>query len=190
MLSLAENVSRESKPARKNWQGGHCADWTDERVQLLKRLWNEGLSASQIAREPGGLTRGAICGKIHRMGLPARRLAFVRVRGLNSVKRERKPRPLAWNSPDAVAARKAIAAKRRDDLDSIEVVELTAEQSATAVPFMQLGPNTCRWPLGDPRDLSAMRFCGAAPAGGPYCVHHHRMAYVKPEKKIYVPKGY
>src|SRR5215472_5734064 len=43
--------------------------WTDERVELLKKLWSDGLSASQIAAELGGITRNAVIGKVHRLGL-------------------------------------------------------------------------------------------------------------------------
>lgn len=46
--------------------------WTDERVETLKRMWNEGQSASQIAKEIGGVTRNAVIGKVHRLGLSNR----------------------------------------------------------------------------------------------------------------------
>ena len=46
--------------------------WTDERVDQLKSLWTEGLSASQIARALGGVTRNAVIGKVHRLGLAGR----------------------------------------------------------------------------------------------------------------------
>ena len=46
--------------------------WTDERVELLKKLWAEGLSASQIAGRLGGVTRNAVIGKVHRLGLSGR----------------------------------------------------------------------------------------------------------------------
>ena len=46
--------------------------WTDERVELLKKLWADGLSASQIAAELGGITRNAVIGKVHRIGLTPR----------------------------------------------------------------------------------------------------------------------
>src|SRR6202044_3882368 len=46
--------------------------WTDERVEQLKSLWTEGLSASQIARVLGGVTRNAVIGKVHRLGLAGR----------------------------------------------------------------------------------------------------------------------
>src|SRR5215469_1253871 len=46
--------------------------WTDERVETLKKLWTDGLSASQIAAELGGITRNAVLGKVHRLGLSGR----------------------------------------------------------------------------------------------------------------------
>ena len=46
--------------------------WTDERVERLKTLWSEGLSASQIATELGAVTRNAVIGKVHRLGLSGR----------------------------------------------------------------------------------------------------------------------
>lgn len=46
--------------------------WTDERVEVLKKMWGEGQSASQIAKELGGVTRNAVIGKVHRLGLSNR----------------------------------------------------------------------------------------------------------------------
>ncbi len=46
--------------------------WTDERVEILKTMWSEGKSASQIAKELGGVTRNAVIGKVHRLGLSNR----------------------------------------------------------------------------------------------------------------------
>ncbi|MCX7889834.1 MAG: GcrA cell cycle regulator [Rhodobacteraceae bacterium] len=46
--------------------------WTDERVELLKKMWTDGQSASQIAKELGGVTRNAVIGKVHRLGLSNR----------------------------------------------------------------------------------------------------------------------
>ena len=47
-------------------------NWSDDRVEQLKTLWTEGLSASQIARALGGVTRNAVIGKVHRLGLAGR----------------------------------------------------------------------------------------------------------------------
>jgi len=49
-------------------------NWTDERVERLKRLWSEGLSASQIAAQLGGVSRNAVIGKVHRLNLPSAKL--------------------------------------------------------------------------------------------------------------------
>lgn len=49
--------------------------WTDERVEVLKKMWGEGQSASQIAKELGGVTRNAVIGKVHRLGLSNRNAA-------------------------------------------------------------------------------------------------------------------
>src|SRR3954464_10249800 len=53
-------------------RGTLTMSWTDERVELLKKLWADGLSASQIAAELGGVTRNAVIGKVHRLGLAGR----------------------------------------------------------------------------------------------------------------------
>jgi len=51
---------------------GTDMSWTDERVETLKKMWGEGQSASQIAKELGGVTRNAVIGKVHRLGLSNR----------------------------------------------------------------------------------------------------------------------
>lgn len=47
-------------------------EWTEDRVEILRALWGEGLSARQIAENLGGVTRNAVIGKAHRMGLSTR----------------------------------------------------------------------------------------------------------------------
>jgi GcrA cell cycle regulator len=51
---------------------GSSMSWTDERVELLKKLWSDGLSASRIAAQLGGITRNAVIGKVHRLRLSGR----------------------------------------------------------------------------------------------------------------------
>ncbi|WP_136439904.1 GcrA family cell cycle regulator [Pacificoceanicola onchidii] len=62
--------------------------WTDERVELLKKMWGEGQSASQIAKELGGVTRNAVIGKVHRLGLSNRATSA----GAAPAKAEAKPK--------------------------------------------------------------------------------------------------
>ncbi len=63
--------------------------WTNERVELLKKLWGDGLSASQIAGELGGVTRNAVIGKVHRLGLSGR------AKSTSSSAKPRRPRTAA-----------------------------------------------------------------------------------------------
>ena len=62
----------ESAALHVEKQGFWTMSWTDERVERLKKLWADGLSASQIAAELGGVSRNAVIGKVHRLNLPGR----------------------------------------------------------------------------------------------------------------------
>ena len=66
--------------------------WTDERVDTLKKLWLDGLSASQIAKQLGGVTRNAVIGKVHRLGLSGRATPSQPTR--TAYKAPRPPRPV------------------------------------------------------------------------------------------------
>ncbi len=76
--------------------------WTDERVETLKRMWSEGQSASQIAKELGGVTRNAVIGKVHRLGLSNRDEAEAEAPAPEPAKPEAKAKPAA--APKAKAA--------------------------------------------------------------------------------------
>jgi len=73
--------------------------WTDDRVEILKKMWGEGQSASQIAKELGGVTRNAVIGKVHRLGLSNRTTA-----GAATAKAEPKAAPKAKVAPKAKPA--------------------------------------------------------------------------------------
>lgn len=66
--------------------------WTDERVEILKKMWGEGKSASVIAKELGGVTRNAVIGKVHRLGLSNRTAAAP---AANTAEPAAKPKPAA-----------------------------------------------------------------------------------------------
>ena len=55
--------------------------WTDERIDRLKAMWAEGSTASQIAEDLGGVSRNAVIGKAHRLGLESRPSPVKRGRG-------------------------------------------------------------------------------------------------------------
>lgn len=175
-------------------------NWTDERVERLKRLWAEGLSASQIAAQLGGVSRNAVIGKVHRLNLPGRVKAGGPATTTRAPKRPAAATPAA--RPTTFAARPAAAASASAaptnrpvsrpaniisssdsmDLTVLEPVELTpvndrAMPQARRLVLTELTERTCKWPVGDPLKED-FHFCGAeACDGSPYCKYHARMAY-------------
>ncbi len=147
--------------------------WTDERVELLKKLWADGLSASQIAGELGGITRNAVIGKVHRLGLSGRAKS-----PSSSAPRPRKARPASHMvrvSRPAVRGNTALAYDYEAEAEP-ELIEavIPLEQRRTLV---QLTDATCRWPVGDPGSTDFF-FCGGqTKEDGVYCTHHSRVAY-------------
>ena len=91
--------------------------WTDERVELLKKMWGEGQSASQIAKELGGVTRNAVIGKVHRLGLSNRTTGASKPAAEAKEKPAAKaapktaPKPAAAPQPKTEPARPAAAAE-------------------------------------------------------------------------------
>lgn len=151
--------------------------WTDERVELLKKLWNDGLSASQIAAELGGITRNAVIGKVHRLGLSGRAKAPAA-----AAPRQRKPRTAAMMLRVARPALRGNTVLARLPAYEVEY-EADPEITAEIVPIGQrcslldLSECKCRWPIGDPGTADFF-FCGGTTAEGlPYCTHHARIAY-------------
>lgn len=151
--------------------------WTDERVELLRKLWTDGLSASQVAAELGpGITRNAVIGKIHRLGL-AERAKTASAPRPRVAKTPRQPQP-RMNSGGAhgnlalAFAPHALVAPRLAPEE--EVVIPMSER----VTLMELRESMCRWPMGDPT-TSEFRFCGckSTVGNGPYCAYHSRIAY-------------
>lgn len=152
--------------------------WTDERVELLRKLWAEGLSASQVAAELGaGITRNAVIGKIHRLGLAER----AKTASTPRPRAARAPRPAQPRSNGgAVHGNLAVAfaphahVAPRVVVEEEEVVIPLSER----VTLMELRESMCRWPMGDPT-TPEFRFCGGKSpvGGGPYCAYHSRVAY-------------
>jgi GcrA cell cycle regulator len=160
--------------------------WTDDRVEILKRLWTEGLSASQIAKQLGGVTRNAVIGKVHRLGLAGRAAPS------RPVKRIAVPiaRVRPTLSEQVVAAAKVA---RFSDQPVADVIMEAPSQAAPAfkhvkpkprsvrdgeiIGVLQLGPHMCKWPIGDPGDPD-FGFCGAScGTTAVYCEEHAAIAF-------------
>jgi len=149
--------------------------WTDERVETLKKLWLDGLSASQIAKQLGGVTRNAVIGKVHRLGLSGRATPSQPQRP--TFKAPRAPRPAISAAP---APRRAIEPAIHQAQQPLPA--LTAEEPGTAT-VLTLGAHMCKWPIGDP-STDGFTFCGRRSGGeGPYCNEHARIAYQPQQAK-------
>lgn len=140
--------------------------WTDERVEMLKKLWADGLSASQIAFELGDISRNAVIGKVTRLGLTGRKKI---------------------STSTKVTERKSVKITNLDTINqkragTLKSAPLPKEQPILLPPLklelFELTEHTCRWPIGDPAQED-FHFCGhQCPIEIPYCTAHMRIAYV------------
>ena len=155
--------------------------WTDERVEILKRRWAEGLSASQIAAELGGITRNAVIGKVHRLGLSGRAKS-----PSSAAPRPRKPRAhsqMLRVSRPTVRGNTALAHAYEYDAEPEpelidNIIPLGQRRS-----LLELTEETCRWPIGDPGSADFF-FCGGQTLTSlPYCAYHSRVAYQPPNTR-------
>lgn len=179
--------------------------WTDERIATLRDLWEQGLSASQIAARLGNVTRNAVIGKVHRLGLSGRPSPV-------RTERQAAPATAASPAPRAEAATKPAAPAQTRPVRLVAdvqtqptaapaAVQSTAVPKARVVPAAQtlaprpaepraaepepmvratllsINDRMCKWPVGDPGD-AGFHFCGRrAQTGMPYCQDHARIAY-------------
>ena len=178
--------------------------WTDERVETLKKLWIDGLSASQIAKQLGGVTRNAVIGKVHRLGLAGRAVPSRPIKRPTRARSAEAGEQIAEAKLDAVKAAVSIEIQKEDVLLETHQAEkavepetksVKAETVATKKPaekpacsghshhngrllnVLELGQNMCKWPIGDPDDAE-FGFCGATTEGDwPYCAEHGAIAY-------------
>ena len=183
--------------------------WTEERVEILKERWGQGLPAAKIAEELGDVTRNAVIGKIFRLGLSNK----ARKRGAANAPDELEP--AEEGTPDvsqieAVQEQTAGAdsqeltesaaedeapdgpqVKAEDAVSDIATARL-AEEASPKLNLMQLTEKTCKWPIGDP-SKAEFWFCGhPSQPGKPYCEPHNKIAAQpftsKRDKKIQRPQ--
>ena len=172
--------------------------WTDDRVEVLKKMWGEGQSASVIAKELGGVTRNAVIGKVHRLGLSNRvtsTTAKAATKGKTKVGLKAKPTTpstsqKAVGAPENVrimppAVRKIIPAGQplppqpsANEISPEALAKVSEiEKSAKRISLMELTEKTCKWPVGDPA-TEDFWFCGlSVKVGKPYCEAHVGVAF-------------
>ena len=175
--------------------------WTAERIADLTRLWRDGLTAKQIAARLGQVTRNAVIGKVHRLGL-------VRGAAVKAIKLGPPPRKHAKRPPTAYARRDTDKLPPPPDAKTAKT-DITPDLGAMAAGFGGFGGfggfderqdaprvfvpgpvgvfdvqwSHCRWPLNDPLAGADFRYCGQEKMRGSYCAAHARVAYVPPRTK-------
>lgn len=154
--------------------------WTDERVAILKKMWGDGKTAAEIAKELGeGVTRNAVIGKAHRLKLSGRASPIQATKKTIKVAKEQsnaKPRVKA--KVTEVAEKPKAAPKRAPSVPSPSKQEVeTIKNKGKRLPLSQLSERMCRWPIGDPNDAD-FGFCACkTEVGLPYCEEHGQIAY-------------
>jgi GcrA cell cycle regulator len=181
--------------------------WTDERVETLKKMWGEGQSASQIAKELGGVTRNAVIGKVHRLGLSNRvggkdedevevvvpKVEPVAPRVVEPLaarpapdRVDRPAPPPGGATVTALPVRKVIIPAGQPLPPQPAANEISpevlasvreVEKHAKRLTLMELTERTCKWPIGDPA-TEDFWFCGLPSLPGkPYCEAHVGVAF-------------
>ena len=146
--------------------------WTDERVEILKKLWAEGFSCSQIAMRLGRVSRNAVIGKVSRLGL-ADRVTVVSKKG---------QRPSINSRPRITPDRARFPSFDADTKSLASVEARSAKDDIGRVTFDELAESHCRYVVGDVR--TAYKFCGAEKVPGlPYCGDHAARCYAQPQMR-------
>lgn len=158
--------------------------WTEERVAELKKLWAEGHSASQIAKRLGNVTRNAVIGKVHRLGLSGRATPSRPVKRPPRLARP-KPQHVARQTGTSSAAPSQNTPQETAPVPVIREVNVEPQRlpNGDMVTVMTVKDSMCKWPVGDPAD-PAFGFCGhATHEGAPYCTEHARLAFQPARKR-------
>jgi GcrA cell cycle regulator len=156
--------------------------WTDERIETLRSLWEKGLTASQIAEKLGeGLSRNAVIGKAHRLGLKSRPSP---VKGGDTAAaasvaapapKAAAPKPAPAPKPAAPVAAAPAAPAAAMPKPAPRVIAPVTGTGKTSL--LELSDKVCKWPIGHPNEVE-FHFCGKpSQAGFPYCTDHCLVAY-------------
>lgn len=166
--------------------------WTEQKIEMLKEMWGHGYSASEIAKQLGGLTRNAVIGKAHRLKLSVRGS----VPRIEANKQQRSPitSSIVSASSSSGQGNAKSSVRKRVMLRPLPNMPLPTEmpphqertstfhaldniKRSEGISVTKAGDRQCRWPVGDPRSPD-FRFCGCpAYESLPYCIDHARIAY-------------
>lgn len=162
--------------------------WNDKTIARLKELWGMGFSCSQIARQlGGGLSRGAVIGKLHRLGISKLSKGE---KAAQNLKREKSgwqkiaigrsaanKRPIPKISKSPIQPDLDLALRRDPDAPLHQRKTILVKQDGKVFANDKLTQSCCRWGIGDPAEKD-FHFCGAQTIPGlAYCEQHARRAY-------------
>ena len=172
-----------SSPTAEHTPQAKASIWTPEKVEKLKALHADRMSAAAIADEIGGVSRSAVLGKILRLGLSDH------VYPTTTIRRTRRPRQTAEKlATRAADADPMFANDGIDGTPAPEDLEIPVAQRRSMLGpphniYPERGPHECAWPIGDSKSPEFF-FCGADRHNDrPYCVHHCMRAYRAPERR-------
>jgi GcrA cell cycle regulator len=164
--------------------------WTEDRVDMLEKLWTQGLSASEIALALGGnVTRCAVIGKVHRLGLPARRERINPMGRTIRVYHQRPPRPKRKRISKAKVRKPIVVLPELVSLPPPLSKAWEPLPETTPISLMALTDAVCRWPVGGDHETPGVGFCGCPVAPGrSYCPQHFATSIGKgtPSERIAV----
>lgn len=172
-------------------------NWTEERIEKLKKLWAEGLSANKIAAQLGGISRNAVIGKAHRLSLDGRAKQG-RPHAVSSTPRAPSTTARRTSVPSvsrgSISFQGRVLVRQEIEIEPYEEPEFRPASNAV-VPIArrlgldQLTERTCKWPVGDPLKDDFF-FCGyESPDASPYCTYHQRLAYQPVHERRRGPKA-
>lgn len=164
-------MARYGDTVRGGW------NWTDERIARAKKLWADGLTATQIANDLGNVTRNAVISKLHREGCAARAVTSRSAQSKRLANATpKRPRAVANSNAPKKAAVPKVRFQPPAELAGVEELVIPAHERRT---IADLDSCHCKWPIGDPQHAS-FHFCGRERLkehGLPYCQFHASKAY-------------
>jgi GcrA cell cycle regulator len=154
--------------------------WTDLKIERLRSLWDDGLSASAIGRALN-LSKNAVVGKAHRLDLSARPCPIKPLSGPRQ-KRTHKPRVPLPPFSGPVCPAPILDVHEKDTEIGPHMLAAPKASLPVSPPALQMSAyriSQCSWPFGDP-GTPTFRFCDSPSLPGkPYCAAHASRAYVK-----------
>ena len=165
-------------------------DWTDRKVEKLRDLWDQGLSTAEIGKKLG-VSKNAVVGKVHRLGLEGRAPQAAKAPAPASAKAKNpppRPAPGKKKTPPAPpVASRSVRVPMKPHAPKTAVPErVKAPQKSAApaaakpksgVPLVDLVSDQCCWPA-DGGEGEAQLFCGKKVfKSKPYCLEHCILAY-------------